>query len=359
MSGLRTGHDADGAGSGRPDETASSKGVLRVRHRITPACWRLSIERVFEDLPDAPVVYRGFNTPAMNYRDEAGSALVCCVAKRACVPLREQPCRVQATGDGQTALVTGASAGIGVDLAECFAQDGYDVILAARTESALARGRRSAREHLPDQRDTDRRRPGRHRRRSAAGRRNREAGGCRSTSLVNNAGYGHAGAFNGSDAATQLGMIDLNDRALVELTHIYWPAMLANRRGGVLNVASTAAFQPGPLMAIYYASKAFVLSFSEALWEEARGTGVKVSCLCPGPTVEQVSRARRHGQDAAQPDRHADAVDDRRAHGIRRVAGEHDGSWLPACATASWRHSCGSCHARLVLRTVRNLQSPL
>src|SRR5205814_3295224 len=67
----------------------------------------------------------------------------------------------------------------------------------------------------------------------------------------------------------------------------YWPAMLAYGRGGVLNVASTAAFQPGPLMAIYYASKAFVLSFSEALWEEARGTGVKVSCLCPGPTVSK------------------------------------------------------------------------
>jgi short-subunit dehydrogenase len=79
-------------------------------------------------------------------------------------------------------------------------------------------------------------------------------------------------------------MIDLNDRALVELTHIYWPRMLANKRGGVLNVASTASFQPGPLMAIYYASKAFVLSFSEALWKEAEGTGVRVSCLCPGPT---------------------------------------------------------------------------
>jgi hypothetical protein len=85
----------------------------------------------------------------------------------------------------------------------------------------------------------------------------------------------------------QLGMIDLNDRTLVELTHIYWPGMLARRRGGVLNVASIAAFQPGPLMAIYYASKAFVLSFSEALWEEARGTGVKVSCLCPGATASK------------------------------------------------------------------------
>jgi short-subunit dehydrogenase len=102
--------------------------------------------------------------------------------------------------------------------------------------------------------------------------------------LVNNAGYGHAGALTSSDLPTQLGMIDLNVRALVELTHRFWDRMLQRRCGGVLNVASTAAFQAGPLMAVYYASKAFVLSFSEALWEEARGSGLNVSCLCPGPT---------------------------------------------------------------------------
>jgi short-subunit dehydrogenase len=105
--------------------------------------------------------------------------------------------------------------------------------------------------------------------------------------LVNNAGYGHAGALTSSDLPTQLGMVDLNVRALVELTYHFWNDMLARGRGGVLNVASTAAFQPGPLMANYYASKAYVLSFSEALWEEARGTGVHVSCLCPGPTVSK------------------------------------------------------------------------
>jgi short-subunit dehydrogenase len=103
--------------------------------------------------------------------------------------------------------------------------------------------------------------------------------------------YGVATAFAGSDRAGQLGMIDLNIRALVELTHIYRPGMLARGRGGVLNVASTAAFQPGPLMAVYYASKAFVLSFTEALWKEGEGTGVLVSCLCPGPTTSQF-RAR-------------------------------------------------------------------
>jgi short-subunit dehydrogenase len=189
-------------------------------------------------------------------------------------------------GDGQTALVTGASAGIGVDLAECFANDGYNVILAARTESALRDvADRLAKTYAitatPITADL-----------GAIGGGQRLADAIKKKGLsvdvvVNNAGYGQAGAFNGSDAAVQLGMIDLNDRALVELTHIYWPAMMANDRGGVLNVASTAAFQPGPLMAIYYASKAFVLSFSEALWEEARGTGVKVSCLCPGPTASK------------------------------------------------------------------------
>jgi short-subunit dehydrogenase len=189
-------------------------------------------------------------------------------------------------GHGQSALVTGASAGIGVDLAECFASDGYDVILAARTESALRLvANRLAQTYnitaTPIAVDLQS---------IGGGTRLAEDISRRGLSVdvvINNAGYGAAGAFDRSDAATQLGMIDLNDRALVELTHIYWPRMIANGRGGVLNVASTAAFQPGPLMATYYASKAFVLSFSEALWEEARGTGVNVCCLCPGSTVSK------------------------------------------------------------------------
>ncbi|HEV2651879.1 MAG TPA: SDR family oxidoreductase [Rhizomicrobium sp.] len=193
-------------------------------------------------------------------------------------------------GTGQTALITGASMGIGVDLAACFAKDGYDIILTARSENALkevaatlsaAHGVKST----PIAMDIGLQGGGEKLAAAIA------AQGLTVDVLVNNAGYGTAGAFLGSDRATQLGMIDLNDRALVELTHIYWPGMLARKRGGILNVASTASFQPGPLMAIYYASKAFVLSFSEALWKEAEGTGVHVSCLCPGPT-ESNFRAR-------------------------------------------------------------------
>jgi len=189
-------------------------------------------------------------------------------------------------GEGQTALVTGASAGIGVDLAECLARDGYNLILAARSEAALKDvADRLSRAHgvgaTPIALDLGA---------QGSGRRLADAIAARGLSvdvLVNNAGFGIAGALDGSNAGEQLGMIDLNVRALVELTQIYWPSMLKNKRGGVLNVASTAAFQPGPLMAVYYASKAFVLSFSEALWKEADGTGVHVSCLCPGPTVSK------------------------------------------------------------------------
>jgi short-subunit dehydrogenase len=187
-------------------------------------------------------------------------------------------------GEGQTALVTGASMGIGVDLAECFAKDGYDLVLTARSEAALkdVASTLAAKHNVKTTPIAiDLGVPGNGEKLAAQ----IAAQGLTVDVLVNNAGYGIAGAFDGSDRKSQLGMIDLNDRVLVELTHIYWPRMLANKRGGVLNVASTASFQPGPLMAIYYASKAFVLSFSEALWKEAEGTGVHVTCLCPGPTV--------------------------------------------------------------------------
>jgi short-subunit dehydrogenase len=189
-------------------------------------------------------------------------------------------------GEGQTALVTGASYGIGLDLAECFAKDGYDLILTARSADALKKeAERLAAQYkvaaTPIALDLGAHGGGTKLAQEIA------AKGLNVDVLVNNAGYGIAGAMDGSKADEQLGMVDLNVRALLELTQIYWPSMLKNKRGGVLNVASTAAFQPGPLMATYYASKAFVLSFSEALWKEAEGTGVHVSCLCPGPTTSK------------------------------------------------------------------------
>ena len=260
-------------------------------------------------------------------------------------------------GTGQTALITGASAGIGVDLAECFAGDGYDLVLAARTESAL----RQVADRLAAAYQVTATPIAADLQSVGGGARLAEEIARRGISVdvvVNNAGYGVAGAFDRSEAAAQLGMVDLNDRALVELTHIYWPRMLANRRGGVLNVASTAAFQPGPLMAVYYASKAFVLSFSEALWEEARGTGVHVSCLCPGPTASKF----------------------RERAGTGKVRLSRAGAQMPSMPVARLGYDAWQANQRVIvtgtrnrvmaslvkfipkttaLRLVRNLQSPL
>jgi uncharacterized protein len=114
--------------------------------------------------------------------------------------------------------------------------------------------------------------------------------------LINNAGFGRVGRFERLSADSQLGMIDLNVRVPVALTRLFLPAMLARSQGAILNVASTAAFQPGPGFAVYFASKAFVLSFSEALHQELKGRGVRISVLCPGPTrteFGEVAGARR------------------------------------------------------------------
>jgi len=186
-------------------------------------------------------------------------------------------------GEGQIALVTGASSGIGLELARQFAADGYDLVLVARSADALERlaadlARDFRVKATPLTCDLGRPNAGRELVRTLDER------ALAVDVLVNNAGFGATGAFADGATDTQVGIVDVNIRALVELTHELWPRILRNKRGGVLNVASTAAFQPGPFMAVYCASKAFVMSFTEALWEEARGTGVHVSCLCPGAT---------------------------------------------------------------------------
>jgi short-subunit dehydrogenase len=194
------------------------------------------------------------------------------------------------------AIITGASSGIGRDFAELYARDGHDLVLVARRRDALeslARtlgdkygvacdafpadlARRLDREHL------------------AARLRSIDD---RIAALVNNAGIGTHGYFHETDLDRELEIIELNIAAVTHLAKLVLPGMLARQRGQLINVSSLAAFQPGPLMAVYYASKAYVQSFSEALSEEVAGTGVTVTALCPGPTTTEF-----HGQAGIHPD---------------------------------------------------------
>jgi len=191
----------------------------------------------------------------------------------------------------KTALITGASFGIGLELARVFAREGHDLVLVARSGDKLrqlaselekAHGARSlilavdlsnpgAAAYVLDQTsradiDVD--------------------------ILVNNAGFGQYGIFAELDLEECLRQIQLNVTTLTHLTRLYLPSMISRAqgekvRGRILNVASTAAFQPGPLMAVYFATKAYVLHFSEALANELAGSGVTVSCLCPGATATE------------------------------------------------------------------------
>jgi uncharacterized protein len=182
-----------------------------------------------------------------------------------------------------TALVTGASGGIGRDLAKLLAAGGHHLLLVARSADALDElGAELAQAHgirataIPADL-TDPNAP------AAVHRAVRDLG-AEVDVLVNNAGYGLYGRFAETDVDTELRMIQLNVAAVTHLTKLFLPTMLTRRSGRILNVASTAAFQPGPLMAVYYATKAYVLSFSEALAEELAGSGVTVTTLAPGST---------------------------------------------------------------------------
>jgi uncharacterized protein len=182
-----------------------------------------------------------------------------------------------------TALVTGASGGIGEELARLFAADGHDLVLLARSRDKLAQlseeleGRHGIAARVVA---SDLARP------EAPPEIFEEltAGGVTVDALVNNAGFGSYGLFAETALKSELELLQVNVVALTHLSKLFLPGMIARRRGYLLNVASTAAFQPGPLMAVYYASKAYVLSLSEALANECAGTGVVVSALCPGPT---------------------------------------------------------------------------
>jgi uncharacterized protein len=188
-------------------------------------------------------------------------------------------------GDGakDAVLITGASSGIGLALSRLFARDGYDQVLVARRRESLeplARELTQAHGIRVVSIAHDLARP----EAAAALHQEATASGLAVGMLVNNAGVGLYGDFVATSLAAELSMIQLNVTSLVHLTKLFLPAMLQRRRGRILNVASTAAFMPGPGMAVYYATKAFVLSFSEAIAEELRNTGVTVTALCPGPT---------------------------------------------------------------------------
>jgi hypothetical protein len=190
-----------------------------------------------------------------------------------------------------TTLLTGASGGIGYELAKLFARDHHNLVLVARSADKLAQVANElqvygvtiktiavdlatpfAPRFLFDQlQDTP------------------------IDILINNAGFGAHGEFARMSEQEILGQIHLNITALTELTRLFLPAMVQRRSGRIMNVASTAAFQPGPLMAVYYATKAYVLSFSEAIANELRGSGVAVTCFCPGAT--HTGFARRAGTE--------------------------------------------------------------
>jgi uncharacterized protein len=202
----------------------------------------------------------------------------------------------------KTTLITGASSGIGEAFARKLATQAHDLLLVARSEdkliglcNELGRNHNVRAQYFV----ADLSQPDAPARLFAETReRNLEI-----DLLINNAGFGSMGEFAALDLQRELNMIDLNVRSLVELTHLFLQPMRERKRGSIINVASTASFQPVPFMATYAATKAFVLSFSEALWEENRPHGIKVMALCPGVTETgffEASQMKRPPARAAQ-----------------------------------------------------------
>lgn len=217
-----------------------------------------------------------------------------------------------------TTLITGASSGIGAAFARKLAARGHNLLLVARSEdklislcSELGRGPESIRAQYVA---LDLSQPGAPTRLfEETGKRDLEI-----DLLVNNAGFGSMGDFAKLDLAVELKMIDLNMRALVELTHLFLGPMRERKSGAIINVASTAGFQPVPFMATYSATKAFVLSFTEALWEENRPHGVKVMALCPGVTDTNFFEASRMQRPPARASQTPEQVVDVALRGLAR-----------------------------------------
>jgi short-subunit dehydrogenase len=190
--------------------------------------------------------------------------------------------------DRRWSLVTGASSGIGAELARVLAARGHSLVLTARREERLLALAAELREKHGVEAEAlgfDLEDPAAPQALFAAV----EGRGLTIHTLVNNAGFGLRGRFATLPADEQAAMVEVNVAAVTKLARLFLPGMIERRRGGILNVASTAAFQAGPYMAVYYATKAYVLSLSEALHEEAKPHGVTVTALCPGPVPTEFS----------------------------------------------------------------------
>ena len=194
--------------------------------------------------------------------------------------------------DGKTALITGASGGIGYEFAKLLAKDCNTLVLVARSKDRLKEIKKELETASPisvivvaqDLSEPD-----------AAEKifRRLESEHIIVDILINNAGFGDHGAFVETDWRKEEKMIAVNISALTEMTKLFLKGMVERKSGRILNVASTAAFQPGPFLAVYYASKAYVLSFSEVIVNELKGKGVTVTALCPGPTATGFALAAR------------------------------------------------------------------
>lgn len=248
-----------------------------------------------------------------------------------------------------TALITGASTGIGLELARMFAREGYSLVLVARDRARLeklAAELRPASVHViakdlsqPDvPQEIHRQVP-------------------RVDVLVNNAGFSDFGKFAETSLSEELKMIQVNMTAPVILTKLYLSGMIAARSGRIMNVASTAAFQPGPLMAVYYASKAFLLSFSEAIANELEGTGVTVTALCPGPTATEFQeRAKMQDSGLVKGKKIMDAQTVAEAGYRGLMAGKT--IVIPGLKNKLLAQSIRISPRSMVTKTVRKLQAP-
>jgi short-subunit dehydrogenase len=251
-----------------------------------------------------------------------------------------------------TALITGASSGIGEVFARKLAARGRNVLLVARSEdklitlcNELGRSNSIRAQYValdlskPDAAKTlfD----------EAAQR------GLTVDMLINNAGFGSMGEFGKLDLERELNMIDLNIKSLVELTHRFLQPMLERKQGTIINVASTASFQAVPFMATYAATKAFVLSFSEALWEENRAYGIKVMALCPGVTETNFFEAARGHKPPARVSQTPEEVVDTALRGLARGRSHIISGWTNFLMTQSERLAPRSLITRVAGRMMR------